>query len=198
MIPFDEITRSLQGAWALFMGDCDGMNGFNLSFEGLIRSFLLIIYLLPALCLFALAEWNDFVQEYGSLSQVSFVIGTAVQFTIDWLLFPLLMIPVSRLINGGKTYVAYIVSVNWAGAIALLPLGVPALFYSLGIIPELLFAILTLIGLGLVLRYFWFLAVTALGVNGITAVALVLTQLVISVTASELTRPIKLVGSTAL
>ena len=106
---------------------------------------------------------------------------------VDWLAFPVLMIFIARLLDLGSRYVSYIVAYNWTALIAILPLSLPLIFFGYNLIPALVALVLSVIGLGIVMRYRWFVAVTALGVGGWTAFGLVVLDLALSFTLTELT-----------
>lgn len=191
MIPIDEIRRSSVGAWRLFMGEASGMTGFNTSFEGFLRSFGVIVLLFPLFLVFCSAELMILAgleEQDAPLPSPGFYFGArSVVLIVDWLAFPVLMIFIARLLDLGSRYVPYIVAYNWTALVAVVPLSLPLIFYGYDLIPALVALVLSILGLGIVMRYRWFVAVTALGVGGWTAFGLVVIDLALSFTLTELT-----------
>ncbi len=191
MIPIDEIRHSSTGAWQLFLGEANGMHAFNTSFEGFLRSFGVVVLVFPLFLIFCSAELmilEDLEEPDTPVPSPGFYFGArTIVLIVDWLAFPVLMIFIARLLDLGSRYVSYIVAYNWTALIAILPLSLPLIFFGYNLIPALVALVLSVIGLGIVMRYRWFVAVTALGVGGWTAFGLVVIDLALSFTLTELT-----------
>lgn len=106
-----EIVRSVRGAVRIALFDSDAPAWFNLTIQGFWRSFLAPVLLAPfylALILRDVGEAPE-VADPGSL-----VFARIATFVVGWLAFPLLMIPIARLLQLSGAYVSYIIMWNWS------------------------------------------------------------------------------------
>lgn len=129
-----EIARSIRGAFRIAMLDADAPRWFNLSVEGFWRSFLAPVMLAPfyfGLILYdagagagagagAAAEGVDAADPDG------LILLRVLSFTLGWVVYPLAMIPIARMLQLGGAYVPYIIMWNWS-AVPQAALMVPAL-----------------------------------------------------------------------
>ena len=96
-----------------------------------------------------------------------------IAYVIGWVIFPLVMATVSRMIDRERHYIRYIVAYNWASVWQnLLYLPVAVLSVA-GVLTGGAGGILAIAALIVVLVYAWFVARTALDLPGIHAVPLV-------------------------
>jgi hypothetical protein len=61
MLPFHDVSRHLSGLWLLIRGDARGLSAFDISDQGVARSFLAILWCLPAI----VAGWMFKRAEYA-------------------------------------------------------------------------------------------------------------------------------------
>lgn len=157
---------------------------FDLSLEGFWRSFLVPILLSPLSALagmLALASDPEVPDGYLAVKIAGDLVSIAA--------FPLLMVPLARILGFGATYIPYIVAGNWAALpvaianllLALLMLMAGASFGDAGLSVVSLFLGLPL--LVLVLRYLYTISRIALGAGpgiaaGLTAVQFLLWVLI--------------------
>ena len=171
-----EIIHALYGAFRLLLLDQNGMRWFNLSITGFCRSFLAAALVAPAYFMTMGSGTADGVEPDGLL-----LIRT-VQYLIGWVAFPLVMILITRLMEWSDRYVAYIVAYNWSSVImigVMLPVSLlaqalrtPQSGLTLADSAYYIVFLFTLF-------YSWFVAHTALRISAVTAVAVVLMDLII-------------------
>ena len=118
-----EITKSINGAWRIARMDQSALNYFNMSIEGFWRSFLAVLIVLPLYVVFL-------VLNLGQLSGMELPTGSATSkelyvaiklaaHILGWLAFPVVMIPISRLMDLSQSYVPYIIVWNWSNVLVM-------------------------------------------------------------------------------
>jgi len=118
-----EITKSINGAWRIARMDQNALNYFNISIEGFWRSFLAVLIVLPLYVVFL-------VLNLGQLSGMELPTGSATSkelyvaiklaaHILGWLAFPIVMIPISRLMDLSQSYVPYIIVWNWSNVLVM-------------------------------------------------------------------------------
>ena len=118
-----EITKSINGAWRIARMDQNALNYFNMSIEGFWRSFLAVLIVLPLYVVFL-------VLNLGQLSGMELPTGSATSkelyvaiklaaHILGWLAFPVVMIPISRLMDLSQSYVPYIIVWNWSNVLVM-------------------------------------------------------------------------------
>lgn len=146
MIPTSaEFISSVRGAWRLFLWDEKGLDDFDLSIEGFWKSFFGPLAMAPIIAFIAVGSFRLQQDVYaargmaeaqmaltGSASEQ--VAETIVAFLAGIALFPLLMIPVSRLIGLGHRYIPFIVAQNWATVVQTGLVMVVMLLYTVNLI----------------------------------------------------------------
>lgn len=157
MLSSSEITRGLAGGWQLFKGDPNGMRAFDLSFEGFWRSFQVILLLSPLL-LVLLASERALLLEQTALTPetfptTEFVWSRIAGFVLGWIDYPVVLALLAGPLGLRGRYVPLIVAVNWASLIQAPPMAVPALLHLLGIASLDAANLMTLVVLGVMLRY---------------------------------------------
>lgn len=177
MLELSEISRSLRGAAALFMGRKEGLLALDRSVEGFWRSFGAVILILPlnAITVFAIARAGRAEDSFVGLftSQLPVLL-------LDWVTFPLLLALAAKPLGVAANYVSYVVARNWAAPIGAAILTVPFLLQGAGWIPVNGAALLSLVALLVVLRYHYVIMRLALGAEMTLAIGLVVADLLIS------------------
>jgi hypothetical protein len=118
----DEISRSLFALWRIIKFDPAGPSYFNLTVDGFWRSFAAPIVLIPILSILlvpVLAMVPDETERPGGMTSV--VVATLSDY-VFLVLFPLIMIPVTRWLKVSENYSTFIIAWNWA-------IVVPVLFF---------------------------------------------------------------------
>lgn len=186
-----EVIGSITGAYLLATRDLDGYKLFNQSIEGFWRSFAAVLLIAPFYFLFAGIEL-----ELHSLAQTDadaepatadtgFYAGAAVSLALSWIIFPVVMVFVSRGLGFSQHYVRYIIAFNWSSVIVVALLMIPTSAFYLGAISIQATALFHLLFLVPVLYYHWFIARTALETSGLVATGLVLLEFTLDMTINK-------------
>ena len=105
----------------------------------------------------------------------------AFAYVIGWVLFPLVMIRITDLLQRQQEYFRFIVAYNWAGVLQIaIFLPVAALTVS-GLLPLAGGNFLSMIVLFAILYYQWFIACTGLRIGVGAAVAIVCLDMALSI-----------------
>ena len=118
-----EIVRSIRGAVRIALFDPDAPTLFNLTIQGFWRSFLAPVLLAPFYLAILLDDAGQAPEGADSSSPILLRIAA---FIVGWVAFPLLMIPIARLLQLGGAYVSYIIMWNWS-AVPQAALMIPAM-----------------------------------------------------------------------
>ena len=103
---WQEISRSIFGAWRLAHLDANGMLYFDLTIEGFFRSFFAPIFAAPFFLLLVTLQ-ADAKTDFTQLLAIE-----AIAYLITWVGYPALMILLCRLLDLGQNYVPFIVAYN--------------------------------------------------------------------------------------
>ncbi len=190
MLRSDEIIRSSQGAWELFLNKENAMRFFDCSYRGFWRSFLVFFLLTPFFILSAYSEKSVILHEIpqleASFPHGSYLAAQAIAYTMNWLLFPLLLAAFAGPLQVSQTYAPYIVARNWASLISALMFSIPAVLFLIGALPIGVMVLITLILIGVMLRYQYLIARTALQAPMSMAIALVILDFLLSLLIGEI------------
>lgn len=173
--PGQLVLRAVHGAWRFALWDKSGLNWFELTVTGFWRSFAAAAIVLPFYFLVILTPPGG---TSGEATGIGFLGGLAV-YLLSWIVFPVVMIAVARLLSLSRTYVTFIVVHNWSQVIimaAFLPL---ALARAAGFAGEQAVAAVGMILSILFLVYKWFIARHALGASAGAAVGVTILDVVI-------------------
>jgi len=186
----EEISRSMTGAWQLFRGQDAGMKAFDVSFAGFWRSFTVIILMAP---LYAIAIYGQraIILSAHDLSPAdfpdqAFITFQLINIVVDWVTYPIIVALLAGPLGIADRYVAFIVARNWTSVIALVPYIVPSLLFSLGLVSVPIATILTLVAIGVVLRYRYVTTRAALGAPMPVTAGLVVLDLVLGMILGQL------------
>ena len=118
-----EITKSINGAWRIARMDQNALNYFNMSIEGFWRSFLAVLIVVPLYVVFLvlnLGQLSGMELHVGSATPTDFYVAIKLAAHIlGWLAFPVVMIPISRLMDLSQSYVPYIIVWNWSNVLVM-------------------------------------------------------------------------------
>ena len=170
MISAAHLTTALYGAYRLARADQNGMAYFDSSLDGFWLSFFAAALVAPIFFLLMMIRF-----ENGGVDATAFrfVSIEAIAYTIGWFLFPLIVYYLVQALERERRFFGFIVAYNWASVIqnsVYLPF---AIFFELGIFEGHSAELINLFLLCLVLAYTWFIAKTALDVNGFVASGIV-------------------------
>jgi hypothetical protein len=185
MLDRPEVTRSLTGAWELFLDRPGAMRRFDLSVDGFWRSFGAVVLTIPAYALTVLAD-----REIGTTngivdatdSNTVFVVESIVALCLDWITLPIVLAIAARPLGIARRYAPFIIARNWSTVIATLPFGVVGLLVVAGILGAQLGSTLMFPFLIVVLRYNYLIARRGLEASIGFAAGIVVLDFLISLT----------------
>src|SRR3712207_2049243 len=111
-----ETVYSLYGAYRLALLDKSGLQYFDSTAEGALRSFYAAVLVLPAYAiLMVLRQWD----QLGDLSLLRFLAVEAIAYVISWTAYPLLMYHLSGLLDRADHFFAFLCAYNWSSVIQM-------------------------------------------------------------------------------
>ena len=167
MIPFAEIALALSGAFRLARRDAGGMNDFNPTVTGFWRSFIAALIVAPGYAMVI----GPGLASLPAGQAVRATLAETIAYVVTWVAFPLVMIPITERIGRDAAYLRFITAHNWSAVLQMMVLLAAALAGAA--MPAGPAAFLHMLAFGLILYYQWFIARTALAVNGATAAGIV-------------------------
>ena len=175
-----EAVRGLKACWRLVCMDEGGLDDLDLSSDGFWNSFAAIILVAP-LYLYSSAAGARLATPpeperhwFSSLALLALL----------WVMWPWIMVTVSRIIGRQQHYVRYIVAYNWSSVYVIAALIPVFVLQQAGIIDMVIASLLSLCIIVWSLYYRWYVARIALDVPAITALALVFGDLAMSIVVS--------------
>jgi len=180
-----EISRSLAGAWQLFLGRADGLQRLDRSIDGFWRSFLVILLILPINAVSMLAA-SRLEQANRTFEQLFW--GGLPVLALDWIAFPVLLALAAGPLGVKRTYVDYVVARNWASPLAAAILAVPLVLQGAGLIPMAVGTLLSLVAIAVVLRYHFMIVRFGLRATVPLSVGVVVADVALSIFISALAR----------
>ncbi len=177
----EDARRAVPAALRLYRFDAAAMSEFDLSFEGFIRSFAVlipvaIIYL--ALCQVEFQHVTE-VAGVNIPEPIAFFGWKMTGLVVDWFAFPIIMVPISRAMDLGHRYVPLIVAINWMAIVAIVIWTVPAFLFAFGLVGAAPTAFLSLLAFVYVVAATGFAIKTALDVPTGLAMALTVLYLIL-------------------
>ncbi len=183
MISPREIATGLYGAYRLARLDAGGMAWFDRTVSGFWKSFFAAVLAAPLYILLTTLHLFDdtgreLLETAGGMRV--FLIET-LAYVIGWVLFPLIMIRVTDLLQREQEYLGFIVAYNWAGVLQIAAfLGVVTVG-GVGLFPAAVGDFLSMIVFFAILYYQWFITRTALRIQTGAAVAIVCLDMALSI-----------------
>ena len=177
MISAREMISSLYGAYLLCRFDRRGLFFFNASHAGFWRSFYSALLVAPlhfALTYIALED------QPVAADAATVVAIEVLAYVILVFAYPLAMHYVARLIDRDRQYIPYIVAYNWAGVLLSL-LALPAVILGDFGAAHALASVVAIAVTVATLAILWFVARIALEAPVMTAVAVVILDVVIEI-----------------
>ncbi len=104
----DEIKTSLTGALRLIQFERDGLNHLNHTIDGFWRSFVAALVALPLFIVLSFLHASTLEND-----QTSSTILYLLRYALGWVVFPLVMLILTRVLDRGRCYASYIISLNW-------------------------------------------------------------------------------------
>ena len=180
---FEEASRSLYASWLLLIRDTEGYRYFSQTEAGFWRSFSAIVIIAP-LYLYAgtvqIQLPDEPVPESPSLA------AALVGLVLQWIGWPLAMVPIARWLGLARSYARYIIAYNWSSVLVVAVVVPPLMLLDIGLIGAGFAALLAFVLSVVALYYRWYVAITAFETTGITATALVIADVVLSLLINTL------------
>ena len=178
-----EIRLALAGTMQLARGDTGGLSWFDASIEGFWRSFRAGLICYPMFLVLLSFRVTAAQLEHSSIARI--VAVETIGYTIAWTAFPLLVMPLTRVLGRENRFLLFMLAYNWSQ--------VPQT--ALFVVVAMLAAVLpTGLGQGIelaaaiaVLVYEWFIARVALVVPGVAATLIVLVDMLLGTVLSRVT-----------
>lgn len=145
MISGRELAYGLVGAWRLMRNDPGGLQHFDRTPAGALRSFRVMLLVAPAYAVLGLMQLDSYGVQSIGLHQILLSAGIYV---IDWLLFPVIVLRLAPLLGRVQEAPGFVCANNWTQIIIY----ALALFLgaSSSLLPEPIAQLLSLVLLGVV------------------------------------------------
>jgi len=162
-----EIARGVQGAFGLLRRDPTALLAFDNTMEACLRSFRVMAVSAPIYAIYALIHYAG---TTVAIEPVEVVVVEALNYVVQWLLYPVIFYEVARRRGWLALYPRYIGALNWTGLPAI-AIATIAIVLKL-IVPAAMGDIIDIATQ--VLFFYWFLVTTrmALGVDWLMATIL--------------------------
>ncbi len=173
-----EATSALFGALKLARFDATGVQFFNASRQGFFNSFIAAAVIAPFFMLFMGIKWQGGFVETGAVRLM--VVESSV-YVISWVLFPLVMVYVTRHFGWWPRFYAFGTARNWTVLvqnILYLPIAIADIS---GLMPLSASAPLLQMMFVYTVAYSWFVTRHTLGVSGMAATAIVMMDLALAI-----------------
>ena len=177
-----EAIVSLYGAWRLARLDPRGIELFDRSEAGAVRSFAAAVPVLPLYVLAALM----LAPRGPTTHPLRWLSVQAIAYVLSWVAYPVAAESLTRMMGCRQRFAGYLSAYNWSMVLqnaALLPL---TLLTILQVLPDDIMQFLWLAAIAVVMGWLWFIARTALAIGGLAAAGLVLADQLISMLIDNL------------
>jgi hypothetical protein len=175
MLSKRDLAAALVGVWRLMHLKIDGFLCFDATLDGFWKSYWAAVIALPPSILLIASHASGVDLE----SLDTFILAQAIGYAVSWLAYPLLMVHISQYLGLWPRYFTYMVSYNWFQIVQVLA-WLPILILAMFGVPAPVMLVVSLAVNAALLFYSWFIARHGLGVDGITATALVIIDFLLS------------------
>ncbi|HET7334116.1 MAG TPA: hypothetical protein VFI93_03290 [Rhizomicrobium sp.] len=185
------IRRALAAAVEMARFRDDPIDRFDHTYEGFFRSFVAMVVAAPLYPLIVAGERSlvtEAAQTQGGAQgfvlhavNLPYCIIEAISYTAGWILFPLVMIFIARLVGASARYVPYIVAYNWGSCLVFVLTALMHLLHLAGVLPLAATSFLYFPITMFALAYRWRIARLGLQVPGTTATGVVILDVLLSV-----------------
>jgi len=180
----EEASRSIRGAWRIARFDPDAMQDFDLSIDGFWRSFLAALIVIPPSLLVSVFTEVGPRADHISEDMVGYLVQQTLLRGGLWLLFPLAMVPVARLLNLSSTYVQYIIVWNWSQVIVAAVMLSATILLGSDLLGQEIGGLILMLAFLSVSFYAYLVARVALGCEMPMAIGVVVLDFVLTLTVS--------------
>jgi hypothetical protein len=181
--PAPEIAYALYGAVQLLKRDPSGEGYFRTDAEGFWNSFFAAVLVAPGYAILVALHLGS---GGPAADWASTFLIHAETYALTWLVYPLVMFYLTAGLQRPERWVPFVVALNWTKVIQLAIYLPMALIAASGVFGPGGSAVATLIGLGAVLYYQWWVTKTILDLPGLTAFGLTGVDLVLGILITSL------------
>ena len=175
--PWTEVQLAVGGALRLACGDRRGLGFFDTSIDGFWRSFRAALICYPLYL--ALLSFRVPGASWTQSGVPTILIVETIAFVISWTAFPLLILPLARLLGREDRFLAFIVVYNWSQIPQTVLFVLVGLDGATGLLAPSAAGFAQLVAAIAVLVYEWYIARVALLVTGAQATVVVMVDLVL-------------------
>lgn len=175
------IAENIAGAWQVMLGRPEGLERLDISVEGFWRSFGAIVLVAPFMLLSLVSQQSIVVEgeAFTPLTGADVALRLA-GLAIEWGVFPLVFAALAPTLGLGPRYVPFIVARNWSAVIVAALISVLDVLHLLGIIPSPAMPYVLLGAIIVAVRFSYIVARTALHASALTALPIVVLDLLLS------------------
>lgn len=178
-----ETQLAIGGALKLARGDARGLGFFDTSLDGFWRSFRAALICYPIYL--ALLALRSPAPPWASAGVATILIVETIAFVISWTAFPLLMLPLSRVLGRENRFLAFMVAYNWCQVPQTVLFLIIGLDIATGLLPGSAGDAIGFAAALAVMVYEWYIARVALAIQAAQAVLVVLLDLVLGTALSR-------------
>ena len=172
-----EVQLAVGGALRLARGDRRGFGFFDTSIDGFWRSFRAALICYPLYL--ALLSFRVPGASWTQSGVPTILIVESIAFVISWTAFPLLILPLARLLGREDRFLAFMVVYNWSQIPQTVLFVLVGLDGATGLLAPSAAGFAQLVAAIAVLVYEWYIARVALLVTGAQATVVVMVDLVL-------------------
>lgn len=173
-----EVQLALGGALRLAVGDRRGLGFFDTSIDGFWRSFRAAALCFPLYLILVAFRVSSPQWERSGVPVV--LIVETISYVISWVAFPLLVLPLARLIGRENRFLAFMVVYNWSQIPQTALFVLVVLDAATGLLTPGSVAFARLAAAIAVLAYEWYIARVTLAATGAQAMLVVIADLVLA------------------
>ncbi len=180
-------TGAIRSAFALFLGRRDALARFDVSVDGFWHSFRAIFYVLPFFAISAAVEHRMMLSDavVEAPSDAAFIAARIVDYGLDWVAMPLLLALFARRLGISRSFAPYVVVRNWALVVMAAPQALVSLLLGFGLLSFETSAALSLVVLGVMIRFHYQIIRATLGKPVAFSIGLVAADVALSLVLSE-------------
>jgi len=175
--PWTEVQLAVGGALRLACGDRRGLGFFDTSIDGFWRSFRAALICYPLYL--ALLSFRVSSASWTQSGVPTILVVETIAFVISWTAFPLLILPLARLLGREDRFLAFMVVYNWSQIPQTVLFVLVGLDGATGLLAPSAAGFAQLVAAIAVLVYEWYIARVALLVTGAQATVVVMVDLVL-------------------
>ncbi|HWJ73579.1 MAG TPA: hypothetical protein VNX29_10480 [Kaistia sp.] len=178
---------AIRSAFDLFLGRRDALTRFDVSVDGFWHSFRAIFYVLPFFAINAAVEHRMMLSDavVENVPDAAFVAARIVDYGIDWIAMPALLVLFAKQLGISRTFAPYIVVRNWALVVMTAPQALVSLLLGVGVLSFEISAAMSLVILGVMIRFHYQIIRWTLGRSFGFSIGLVAADIALSLVLSE-------------